>query len=148
MHVFLSFLTERIIQLLRHCFRKVHSPRQSRITLYEKIRGFSIFTLKSAYKAHNDSIFNCLCAKHRVKSNNECASKLLLDLRKRCSLCCTPYSAIRWNQWTTCSTKGWSVLGVIVGSKIIRTLAIIHVIFLWFHCQFLASWACYKQYKA
>ena len=35
-----------------------------------------------------------------------------------------------------------------VGSKIIRTLAIMHAIFFWFDCQFLSSHACFKQYKA
>ena len=35
----------------------------------------------------------------------------------------------------------------IVGSKIIRALAIIFVIFLWFDCQIL-SHVCYEQYKA
>ena len=35
-----------------------------------------------------------------------------------------------------------------VGSKIIRALAIILPIFLWFEYQFLSSHACYKQYKA
>ena len=34
-----------------------------------------------------------------------------------------------------------------VGSKIIRTLAIILGIFLWFDYQFLSFHACYKQYK-
>ena len=35
-----------------------------------------------------------------------------------------------------------------VGSKIIRALAIVLFIFLWFDCQFLSAHACYKQYKA
>ena len=34
------------------------------------------------------------------------------------------------------------------GSKIIRSLAIILAIFLWFDCQFLSSDGCFKQYKA
>ena len=35
-----------------------------------------------------------------------------------------------------------------IGSKIIRALAIIFMIFLCFDCKFLSSHACYKQYKA
>ena len=35
-----------------------------------------------------------------------------------------------------------------VGSKVIRALAIMLVVFLWFDCQFLSSHACYKQCKA
>ena len=35
-----------------------------------------------------------------------------------------------------------------VGSKIIRALAIVLAIFLWFDWQFLSSHACYKQSKA
>ena len=34
-----------------------------------------------------------------------------------------------------------------VGSKIFRAFAIILVIFLSFHCQFVSSYACYKDYK-
>ena len=35
-----------------------------------------------------------------------------------------------------------------VNSKIIRALAIVLAIFLWFDCQILSSHACYMQYKA
>ena len=35
-----------------------------------------------------------------------------------------------------------------VCSKIIRALAIMHVIFLWFACKYLICHACCKQYKA
>ena len=37
-------------------------------------------------------------------------------------------------------------LSAAVGSKIIRALAIVVAIFLWFDCQFLSTHACYQQY--